>query len=117
MAQTLKERTQNYVPFSILGKLFTWIRYLYVGGDLEEIHITRNKVVFVAVAGLFANWSTGYGYVIVVTDADNIILDQVRMWRVIPLKLNHWCIDEMANCWYAETWFYQNKGNLLLNIK
>ena len=79
MAKILKERTQNYVPFSILGKLFTWIRYLYVGGDLEVIPITGNKLIIVAVAGLFADCCTGYISAVVVSDTDSVIIDQVRV--------------------------------------
>ena len=79
MAQTLKERTQNYVPFSIFGKLFTWIRYLYVGGYPDVIPITGNKLIIVAVTGLFADCCTGYISAVVVSDADCVILDQVRV--------------------------------------
>ena len=79
MAQTLKERTQNYVPFSIFGKLFTWVRYLYVGGYLDVIPITGNKLIMVAVTGLFADCCTGYISAVVVSDADCVISDQDRV--------------------------------------
>ena len=79
MAQTLKERTQNYVPFSILGKLFTWIRYLYVGGDLEVIPVTGNKLIMADVVGLFADCCTGYIRAIIVSDTDCVISDQDRV--------------------------------------
>ena len=79
MAQTLKERTQNYVPFSIFGKLFTWIRYIYVGGYPDVIPITGNKLIMVAVTGLFADCCTSYIRAIVVSDDDCVIIDQVRV--------------------------------------
>ena len=79
MAQTLKERTQNYAPISVFGKLFTWVRYLYVGGYPEVIPITRNKLIMVAVAGPFADCCTSYISAIVVADADCVIIDQMRV--------------------------------------
>ena len=79
MAKILKERTQIYVPISIFGKLFTWIRYLNVGGYPDVIPITGNKLIIIAVTGLFADCCTSYIRAIVVSDADCVILDQIRV--------------------------------------
>ena len=79
MVQTLTERTQNYAPFSVFGKLFTWIRYLYIGCYSEVIPIAGNKMILIDVTGLFADCCTGYIRAIIVSDADCVISDQDRV--------------------------------------
>ena len=111
---TLDELTYNTCLACRLAKLFIWMRYPYVWGYLVVIPIAGDKMIIIAAASLFANWSTGYNRAIVVSDADSVIIDQVRVWRVTPLKLDHGCINRWGTYWNGKVLFYQEKNIMFL---
>ena len=70
-------------------------------------------MIIIAVTGLFADCCTVYISAVVVSDADCVISDQDRVWRVTPLKLDHGCINRRGTYRDCQVIFYQEETMVL----